>query len=261
MTSANVTVMNDNVKPVDYRVDELARQAGTTVRNVRAYQDRGLLPPPRRAGRIVLYSEDHLVRLRLIGALLERGYTLANIAELLAAWQRGQDVGALLGLGAVLGRSWSEEPAAEVTASELAAALPGTAVDAAVLGRAVDVGILEPAGPDRYRVLNPRALEVGALLLASGVPLDEVLAAARRLRDDVGDVARLFVDLVEVHVFDPLGDLPPAAEVPRLARLVERLRPLALQVVEVELARAMEREVADRLGEHLDRFAARGGTS
>lgn len=243
-----------------YRIDELARVAGTTVRNVRAYQDRGLLPPPRREGRIVLYSEDHLGRLRLIGALLERGYTLANIAELLAAWERGQDVGALLGLGAVLGQSWSEEPAAEVTASELAAALPGSAIDGSVLGRAAEVGILEPVGPDRYRVLNARALEIGALLLASGVPLEAVLEAARRLRDDVADVARLFVDLVEVHVFDPLGDLPPATEVPRLARLVERLRPLALQVVEVELARALERDVTDRLGEHLERFARRGAT-
>ena len=29
----------------EYTVDELARAAGSTVRNVRAYQDRGLLPP------------------------------------------------------------------------------------------------------------------------------------------------------------------------------------------------------------------------
>lgn len=30
----------------EYSVDELARAAGSSVRNVRAYQDRGLLPPP-----------------------------------------------------------------------------------------------------------------------------------------------------------------------------------------------------------------------
>jgi DNA-binding transcriptional MerR regulator len=30
----------------EYRIDELAREAGTTVRNVRAYQERGLLAPP-----------------------------------------------------------------------------------------------------------------------------------------------------------------------------------------------------------------------
>ena len=63
----------------DYRIDELAREAGTTVRNVRAYQDRGLLPPPRRSGRVGLYTDAHLARLRLIGTMLERGYTLGNI--------------------------------------------------------------------------------------------------------------------------------------------------------------------------------------
>ena len=63
----------------EYRIDELARLADTTVRNVRVYQDRGLLAPPRRQGRVGIYSEAHLARLRLIGQLLRRGYTFANI--------------------------------------------------------------------------------------------------------------------------------------------------------------------------------------
>jgi len=41
-------------------IDELARAAGTTVRNVRVYQDRGLLAPPERRGRLGLYGPDHL---------------------------------------------------------------------------------------------------------------------------------------------------------------------------------------------------------
>ena len=49
----------------DYRIDDLARAAGTTVRNVRAYQERGLLPPPRREGRVALYGDAHLARHRV----------------------------------------------------------------------------------------------------------------------------------------------------------------------------------------------------
>lgn len=241
-------------------MDELAREAGTTVRNVRAYQDRGLLPPPRRQGRIALYTEAHLARLQLVGALLDRGYTLANIAELVAAWERGQDLPALLGLEAALGAAWSEQPAPTMTAAELGRQLAGLPVDDRALAQAADAGIVEPAGPGRYRLLNPSALEVGTLLLAAGVPLDAVLDAAVRLRADVDDVARQFVDLVEEHVFGPLGEPLPATDVPRLANLVERLRPLAKQVVATELARAMERHVGERLGEHLGRFAGgRGG--
>jgi DNA-binding transcriptional MerR regulator len=84
----------------EYRIDDLARAAGTTVRNVRAYRERGLVPPPRRHGRIALYDDAHVERLRLIAALLQRGYTLANIAELIEAWERGRDIAELLGVDA-----------------------------------------------------------------------------------------------------------------------------------------------------------------
>jgi DNA-binding transcriptional MerR regulator len=74
-------------------IDELAREAGTTVRNVRVYQDRGLLAPPERRGRIGLYGPDHLRRLRLVLRMLERGYPLAAIRELVEAWEERRDLG------------------------------------------------------------------------------------------------------------------------------------------------------------------------
>ena len=65
----------------EYTIDELAREAGATVRNIRAYQERGILPPPRRQGRVGLYGASHLARLKIIGSMLARGYTIANVAE------------------------------------------------------------------------------------------------------------------------------------------------------------------------------------
>lgn len=54
----------------DLTVDELAARAGVTVRTIRFYSTRGLLPPPeigpRRVGR---YGPDHLSRLALIEEL------------------------------------------------------------------------------------------------------------------------------------------------------------------------------------------------
>lgn len=244
-------------RPREHRIDELAHEAGTTVRNVRAYQERGLLPPPRRHGRVAWYSEAHLARLRLIGELLERGYTLANIKELVAAWEAGQDVGDLLGLEAALGGPWTDRAPVWTTASELVSSFGPEA--APVLQEAVDVGLLAEEGVGRYRVLNPAAMEVGALLADAGVPLDAVLAAARALRADVAGVAGRLVDLVETHVFEPLGEPLPPGDAGRLARLVRQLRPLTTQMVEAELARAMEEQIRRRLGEHLDRFAQRPG--
>src|SRR5437763_14437977 len=90
--------LHHNGAVTDYRVDELARAAGTTARNVRLYQERGLLPPPRLVGRVGWYDEAHLARLRLVTRLLDRGYSLANIGELLSTWESGRDLTNVLGV-------------------------------------------------------------------------------------------------------------------------------------------------------------------
>src|SRR3954451_19388545 len=94
-----------------YRVEELARLAGTSTRNIRAYRERGLLGAPHLAGRTGWDDDGPLARLRLLTRLLERGYTLTNIAELLSAWESGRPVGEVLGIEAVLTRPLvSDEP-------------------------------------------------------------------------------------------------------------------------------------------------------
>jgi DNA-binding transcriptional MerR regulator len=238
----------------EYRIDELAREAGTTVRNVRAYQDRGLLPPPRRSGRVGLYTDAHLARLRLIGQLLERGYTLGNIAELILAWERGQDVRELLGLEAELVQPWSDEQAMSISLEDLNELF---GEDADALSEAVKLGLLEPEDDSglHFRVPSPRLLHAGAELIAAGIPLEAVLNHARQLARDTDRIAARFVELVSANVFEPYGDRPfPAKDVPRLAELLRRLRPLAETTVDAYLARAMERRMARELGEHYDRL-------
>ena len=53
----STTPVADTEVSEELRIDDLARAAGATVRNVRAYQDRGLLDPPRREGRVALYNQ------------------------------------------------------------------------------------------------------------------------------------------------------------------------------------------------------------
>jgi DNA-binding transcriptional MerR regulator len=236
----------------EYRIDDLARHAGTTVRNVRAYQDRGLLPPPRRNGRVGIYSEIHLARLRLIAQLLDRGYTLANIAELLDAWERGRDLQTVLGLENVVSSPWSDEVPAYISFSELEKLLPG--VDRRFVERATRLGLLEVEG-DRLRVPSPRLLHAGAELVAAGVPIASVLDHARALRRDMERIARRFVRLAAYHALDrylrraeELSD----DELSELVDLIGRLRPLAQMAVDAELARAMERQTLALAG---DKFA------
>jgi DNA-binding transcriptional MerR regulator len=235
----------------EYRIDDLARHAGTTVRNVRAYQDRGLLPPPRRDGRVGLYSETHLSRLRLIAQLLDRGYTLANIAELLDAWERGRDLQTVLGLENIVSSPWSDEVPAYITFAEFEELFPD--VDPGFVEKAAALGLLEVEG-DRLRVPSPRLMHAGAELLAAGVPTAAVLDHAVALRRDMERIARRFVRLAAFHALDhylrraeELSD----DELSELVVLIRRLRPLAQMAVDAELARAMERQTLAFAGDRI----------
>ena len=69
--------------PERLTVSELAALTDVSVRNIRAHQSRGLLPPPEVRGRTAYYSRAHLERLRLIRDLQQRRFNLAAIGWLL----------------------------------------------------------------------------------------------------------------------------------------------------------------------------------
>src|SRR5262249_54522861 len=66
-----------------YTVEALARPTGATVRTMRWYQSEGLLPAPRRSGRVALYDDDHVARLEAIRELQGHGLTLVAVRRLL----------------------------------------------------------------------------------------------------------------------------------------------------------------------------------
>ncbi len=66
-------------------IGQLAREAGVNVQTVRYYERRRLLPAPaRRASGYRAFDAAALARLRFIRRAQELGFTLAEIAELLA---------------------------------------------------------------------------------------------------------------------------------------------------------------------------------
>jgi DNA-binding transcriptional MerR regulator len=231
----------------EYRIEELAREAGIPVRTLRYYQERRLLPPPRREGRIAVYSRAHLDRLRLIAELLDRGYRLDGIEELLAAWEQGRDVGELLGFEWAVTAPWSEQTDIELTRGELAE-LFGGQLTPDVLAEAVELGYIEIDG-DRVTHRVPRLLEATAILVREGIPLSAIIAVSWELEAAFDRMAFAFVRLARRHLLNPMGDPPPPAELARLARTVERLRPVARTVADEHFARAMNRRIRKELPE------------
>src|SRR5436305_1429390 len=66
-------------------IDELAQRTGMTVRNIRAHQSRGLLPPPAVRGRTGYYGPAHLARIELIQEMQAQGLNLHATRRLVDA--------------------------------------------------------------------------------------------------------------------------------------------------------------------------------
>jgi len=243
--------MTASLPAQEFTIDELAQAAQMTVRNVRAYQDKGLIPPPEIRGRTGIYSNAHLARLRMIGPLLARGYSLGNIAELIEAWEKGQDLRQLLGLEQAITSPWSEDVPAYYELSELMTVF-GRQMTPELLARAVQLNLMQVDG-DRFKVPSPRLLNAGLELMQLGVPMMSLLDVLSGLRANVEQVANALVQLVLKHAVEPIGSIhTPASEVPRLAEVLWRLRPIVDMAVDTEVAVAMEKATQRYLGERMD---------
>lgn len=256
--------MNDPVveaTSAEFSVEQLAAAAQTTVRNVRAYQDRGLLPPPQRRGRVGIYNSEHLSRLRLIGQLLERGYTIASIRELLETWEQGRDLAHVLGLDEAIRGPGQPEVASRLEFSELQD-LFGEALDDSLIERAQALGLLEFAG-DHLRVPSPRLLAAGVELHRAGIPLPALLDELATIRGHIEQVSTGIVRMIVEQLVNPRlqAPLPHARELENLSAQLLQLRPLVERVVEAELSRglplAANRELSERVNQLLQGFLQR----
>jgi DNA-binding transcriptional MerR regulator len=218
---------------MELTIDELASRAQLPVRTLREYHSMRLLPSPERRGRIGVYGTQHVERLALIGRLQRRGYSLAGIKDLLAAWEAGGDLTTLLGVGSSL--ATPDETPLRITRAELRDRLP--ALTDAAIGHAVAASLLVPYGDEWFLVRSPALLALVADGVRAGVPLGGMLDVIASL---TGGLDALAAELA-VHILEQVA--PPLAvtgDAAQLQTLLQRWRVLLLQGAASMLA--------DRLG-------------
>jgi DNA-binding transcriptional MerR regulator len=181
---------------VELTIDELARRADVPVRTIREYQTIGVLPAPDRRGRVGIYGDGHVTRLALIDRLQRRGYSLAGIRDLLAAWRDGAALGEILGLQPDQ-LVHIDEPGAPATLEQLALLVP--ALVPARLPELLATGVVEACGPDRYCVPSPSLLQLTLNALAAGYDTGRVLD----LLTTIGRAADAIADAVVATLADP----------------------------------------------------------
>jgi DNA-binding transcriptional MerR regulator len=212
-------------------IEELAHRSEMTVRNIRAHQSRGLLPPPRMRGRTGFYGADHLGRLRLIKSLQDQGFNLTAIGRLL---EMGEAGGAEARFGEALTVPFGDERPGVVDEEELARAFGGR-LEPAALARAEEQGVLRRLGDGRFEVASPTLLRAAGELVRMRVPVDDVLAVGDEIKRGTDAIATAFVRLFVAAVLDA----PPEAGAPGPGEAVERMRPLATGAVLAGFQRAM----------------------
>ncbi|MFQ5415721.1 MAG: MerR family transcriptional regulator [Myxococcota bacterium] len=153
---------------MEYRVEELSARSGVRVDTLRFYQARGLLPAPTRVGRLALYGEDHLTRLRRIRELQQQGFSLAQIQQVLD--KAGSEAPELLA-ALVEQRVGTRELSREELAAE--AGVPEVlirAAESAGLMAPLDVG-----GEPRFSESDLEMARAGKTILGLGFPLHVIL--------------------------------------------------------------------------------------
>jgi DNA-binding transcriptional MerR regulator len=234
----------------DLTIDELARKAQMTVRNVRAHQTRGLLPAPELKGRTGFYGDEHVARLRLIKEMQAQGFNLGAIKNLLDAAPPGSGE-ELLEFERALMAPWGPEQPEIVSAKELLELFDNPPPEQ--VQRAIDLGLVVPLDDERMEVPMPTLLRAGRELRDLGLPADKQLETTAALLHHVRAIVKSFIDLFLEGIWRPFVERgEPPEELPQVRRALERLRPLAAEAITVAFNSTMTADVQRAFGREIE---------
>jgi DNA-binding transcriptional MerR regulator len=204
-------------------LEELTARVGMSVRNIRFYTSKGLVPPPVRRGRSGYYTPDHVARLQLVQELQGHGFTLSAIERYLAgipAHATPEDIA----LHRTMLAPWMADSWEELTKADLERRA-GRALDAHAVETLEALGVLRPAGRARFEVAMSQ-LGVGLGLLDLGYPIEAARAAAQVYAAHGRAIAEELYELFRTQVWPVYREQGVSPE--RIQEVVERLKPLSI---------------------------------
>jgi DNA-binding transcriptional MerR regulator len=238
-------------------VDELARRAGMTVRNVRAHQSRGLLQPPEVRGRTGYYGPQHLARLEFVKELQAEGFNLQAIGRIIENAPEASSQEALDFTRALTVPFGEERP--EIRSADELLAPWGDQATPELQRKVLKLGLVRDLGDGRVEVRTPRLQRASEELAQLGVPMETAVDVIRVLKRHSEAVAQKYAELFVEHVWRPFerGEIE-GADWADLRDALERLRPLAAQSLLAVFQVVMTDTVEETMERELGRIAKRG---
>lgn len=207
-------------------IGELARRTGMTVRNIRAHQTRGLLPPPEVQGRTGYYNEEHVARIELTREMQAEGLNLEAIRRVLES--TGGTSKEMVDFARAVRAPFEDETPEIFEAKEFAAAWGVKELDPKLLRHGEKLGILRELPDGKVEAISPRLHRASLALNEFGVGPEEGMATADKLRQHAEGAARVYVDLFVKEIWEPFDRAGrPEEEWPRVLEALEKMRPLA----------------------------------
>jgi DNA-binding transcriptional MerR regulator len=225
-------------------IRELAQRTGMTVRNIRAHQTRGLLPPPVVRGRTGYYNEEHVARIELTREMQADGLNLEAIRRVLDSGDGS--AAAIFDFTRALRVPFEDETPEIVEMGELAGIWGGDEVDPKLLQRGEKLGLYRALPDGRIEVISPRLQQAAVELAELGVGPEGAIVTAEKLRRHADGSARAFIELFTKEVWQPFDEAGrPDGDWPKIREALERMRPLAsgalLAMFQIAMNEAIER--------------------
>ncbi|WP_297656432.1 MerR family transcriptional regulator [Pseudonocardia sp.] len=228
-------------------IDQLAERTGISIRTIRFYAGRGLLPPPQLRGRTGLYGPDHVARLELVTELSALGFTLAAIEgrlEKLPATAGAEE----LALQRALLTPWVPEQIEDVDTMELDRRA-GRPLGPDDLRALEGLGVITRLDGDRMRLNGAATLGEGLAVLDSGLPTETWKRAHQIIERHTTALAEELMTMFQAEVLQPYRDRGrPADERSRLAEAFTQLKPITVRGVVTAFGRAVNRTIRERVG-------------
>lgn len=239
----------------EYRIDDLAVASGVTTRNIRGYQERGLLPRPIRRGRTAIYDDGHLRHLRLIDRLLGEGFTVKHITRFLNGLQRGARLADVLDvpdLTELLAERWSDSPEGVASLPELEQRLGP--ISPAVLDRLIDGGLIRRTDdPERFRITDLDTVDDFAALISRGMELANLAEIQIRMNRKLEEAAQVLTGAAREEVTRQRGPgwVPTTDDEYAWATdLVATMRQVTTRISHAAVNRALDEALHTELRRH-----------
>jgi len=229
----------EDPRPVEtIGIEQLAERVGMSVRTVRFYAGRGLIPPPRREGRNGYYGPDHIARLELVRELQSHGFTLQAIEGYLD--KIPEDAGPdQVALHRTLLAPWMPE-LPETLARPALEKRAGRALSDDDLELLIALGVVEPTPEEDVFKLAPAHLAVGMGFLDAQLPIEAAHGTRKIILEHGTSLAEELTELFRTQVWPHLKASGQPPEI--ITAMVERFKPLTIQALVVAYEQAVDEQ-------------------